>query len=198
MRTKWTMTAAILLGVAAVSASLVGCNKEDLQDELTTNTVGDDGMAKAVGGRFINGLNGWDSFDVSNVAAELGEFEANIDNTGRSTIRTENATSLRVGDGGNYPVGICDGEVPNQGGFRMTKGANAATCGATYYLTPRKSGNNGQCLKLRIKRGVLPALPAGQSWFTCSGAGGTWTAHALASTYMCWSVQAAAPTPLCE
>lgn len=198
MRTKWTLTASILLGVAVTSASLVGCSKENLQDELAANIVGADGEAKAVGGRFINGLNGWDSFDVSNTAAELGEFEANIDNTGRSTIRTENAGSIRVGDGGNYPAGVCDGPVPAQNGFRFNKGPNATTCGATYFITPRQSGNNGQCLKLRIKRGVLPALPAGQSWFTCSGAGGTWTAHALASTYMCWSAQAAAPTPLCE
>lgn len=196
MGTKKTMNVAMAVLVVSLGAALVGCSKDEVAEEMH-EAVGDaDGVIKAAGNTFINGLGGWDSFNVNTRAAELGEFEADIDNTGRVTIKTEASGNMRVGDGGNYPAGVCDGAVPVQGGFKFKKGA-VGVCGKTYFITPRSSGNNGQALKVKFEGGVLPALPAGQSWFTVN-ANGTWSAHALASDYFCWSTQANAPTSLCE
>lgn len=196
MRTNVNTIALATLGMVAVSALLASCTKEELKDGAEGAVYAEEGVTKATGSTFINGLGGWDSFDVNTHAAELGGFEANIDNTGRVTIRTEASGNMRVGDGGNYPAGVCDGPVPVQGGFKFKKGA-VGVCGKAYFITPRNSGNNGEALKVKFEGGVLPLLPNGQAWFTVN-ADGTWSANALAGTYFCWSTQANAPTSLCE
>ncbi|MEO8066780.1 MAG: hypothetical protein ABI599_03710 [Flavobacteriales bacterium] len=192
------MTTTMMMAIAITSASLalVGCTKEEAQEGIQTVAGDTEGVTKAVGNNFINGLGGWDGFSVNTKAAELGEFEADINNTGLVTIRTEASGNIRVGDGGNYPAGVCDGPVPAQGGFKFKKGT-IGVCGKTYFITPRNGGNDGQALKIKFEGGVLPTLPAGQSWFTVS-ANGTWSANALAGNYFCWSTQAHAPTSLCE
>ncbi|MFZ1686405.1 MAG: hypothetical protein WAU70_03225 [Flavobacteriales bacterium] len=191
------ITVGTVLCAMALSAMVVSCTKEEMIDEAENVVPDEEGMTKAVGSTFINGLDGWDSFNVNTRQAELGEFEANINNTGRVTIRTESATKVKVGDGGNYPQGVCDGPVPNNNGFRFAKGA-AGDCGRAYFITPRNSGANGQALKVQFMGGILPALPAGQSWFTVSGANGTWTANATAGNFFCWSLHSSAPVSACE